>query len=159
MWYNLAMIRRVRKDDFKAILEMENDLHRQHVVMRPDTFNAEYEAYHEDTFMKLLNREECLFLVYEDKGEVVAYIYAEIITRGGVFVEGKIIYINDLYVKKPYRKKGIGQKLLSEIEKIAHELKITTIELMVWEGNENALRFYEEAGYKNRSYIKEKKIT
>lgn len=67
-------------------------------------------------------------------------------------INGIIIYnlfydrieIEYIIVPEEYRKKGIGSKLLSEIE----EQKINNITLEVRESNITAINFYKKNGYK-----------
>ena len=54
------------------------------------------------------------------------------------------IEIEYIIVPEEYRKKGIGSKLLSEIE----EQKINNITLEVRESNITAINFYKKNGYK-----------
>lgn len=57
----------------------------------------------------------------------------------------KILYINTLFVKEPYRRKGIGSMLLKKVESKAKELGLNTIRLDTfdWQGKD----FYLSEGY------------
>lgn len=54
------------------------------------------------------------------------------------------IYINNIAVKRNYRRRGIAQKLLLELEKRAYDF----ITLEVRESNESAIKLYEKMDYK-----------
>jgi len=70
----------------------------------------------------------------------------------------KNIEIDDLCVDEKYRKKGIGKRLFEEVKTYSKENGINFIELMVWEFNENARKFYENMGMKIRINRMEYKI-
>ncbi|EOA18152.1 hypothetical protein CARUB_v10006619mg [Capsella rubella] len=53
------------------------------------------------------------------------------------------LYIEDIYVREPYRGKGFGSMLLSAVAKQAVKMGYGRIE---WVANVNALKFYEQMG-------------
>lgn len=65
------------------------------------------------------------------------------------------IHINQIIVSQNYRSKGIGKKLIKEVESIAKKHKIKTIDLFVSEINQNAINFYESLNFTTeRRYMK-----
>ena len=56
-------------------------------------------------------------------------------------------YLHIISVKKEYRGKGIGRKIIEFLEKIVFE-NVDKIFLVVSDFNPNAKRFYEKAGYR-----------
>ena len=58
--------------------------------------------------------------------------------------------ISPLFILPEYQNKGIGTALINEIKKIAKENKCDNINLSVWSFNENAIKFYKHAGFKNQ---------
>ena len=59
---------------------------------------------------------------------------------------GKSLYLDDLYVLEPYRRKGIASALLHELFEIARKEKCNRLRLQVLNWNENAIFFYEKIG-------------
>ena len=57
------------------------------------------------------------------------------------------LHIVEFGVLEDYRGKGIGTQLLNEIKKLAKELNIKTINLLVWDFNQTALNFYKKMGF------------
>lgn len=55
-------------------------------------------------------------------------------------------YINEIYIKREFQNKGIGNKMLSEIEKILVKDNIVAIELKTSK-NSNSFMFYQNNGY------------
>lgn len=66
-----------------------------------------------------------------------------VLTKGGRILE--------LYVKKEYRKRGIGKKLVQEMEKYFISKKCTVIKVDVFAPNTKAHNFYEQQEYRNRA--------
>lgn len=58
------------------------------------------------------------------------------------------IYLEDLYVKPEIRGKGIGQKLLGYLAKLAKERNCGRLEWWVLDWNEPAINFYKRIGAK-----------
>jgi hypothetical protein len=56
-------------------------------------------------------------------------------------------------VAPPYRRAGIGRRLLEWLEKCAVVAGIFSITLEVREGNEGAQLFYERMGYRTLTYL------
>lgn len=75
------------------------------------------------------------------------------ITDNGILIAGadacitafKILYVSTVFVDKAYRGKGIGKKLMEELEKRAANLGANTIRLDTfdWQG----FNFYKKLGY------------
>lgn len=61
---------------------------------------------------------------------------------------GKSLYMDDLYVKRNYRKQGIGKLLLGEIVSLAKEHQCKKVHWQVSDWNVNAQDFYKALGAK-----------
>ncbi|KAJ0045874.1 hypothetical protein Pint_06018 [Pistacia integerrima] len=57
-------------------------------------------------------------------------------------------YIEDLFVRECYRRKGFGRMLLSAVAKQAVKMGYGRVEWVVLDWNVNAIKFYEEMGAK-----------
>jgi len=55
-------------------------------------------------------------------------------------------YVEDLFVRECYRRKGFGRMLLSAVAKQAVKMGYGRVEWVVLDWNVNAIRFYEEMG-------------
>lgn len=62
------------------------------------------------------------------------------------FVGKPGIYLEDLFVKEPYRGKGYGKALLINLIKIAKERNCGRVEWSVLNWNQSAIDFYEKLG-------------
>lgn len=59
---------------------------------------------------------------------------------------GKSLYMDDLYVRKPYRGKGVGSALISKVKAFAEENGCKKLRWQVSNWNEPAIKFYEAFG-------------
>lgn len=88
---------------------------------------------------KKVERDPDLFLVAELNGEIIASIIGGFDGRRGM--------IYHLAVRSDFRRQGIGQLLLQEVEGRLKDKGCIKCLLMVLEDNETAKRFYEECGW------------
>lgn len=75
------------------------------------------------------------------------------------WINRKILHIENICIDKKHQKKEIGKKLYNQIIQLAKEKNIKNIELMVWEFNENAIKFYKNLGMSIKNLKFEKKST
>lgn len=74
--------------------------------------------------------------------------YAVYFQTFSTFVGRPGIFLDDLYVRPPFRKCGIGRALLQRVAKIGTELGGGRFEWIALRWNENAFRFYRSLGAK-----------
>ncbi|CAE6038119.1 unnamed protein product [Arabidopsis arenosa] len=55
-------------------------------------------------------------------------------------------YIEDIFVREPYRRKGFGSMLLTAVTKQAVKMGYGRVEWVVLDWNVNAIKFYEQMG-------------
>jgi ribosomal protein S18 acetylase RimI-like enzyme len=58
------------------------------------------------------------------------------------------LWINEIWILKDYQKKGIGRKLMAEIESIYKKKGINIFELVAHKGKGGAIGFYKRLSYK-----------
>ena len=85
-------------------------------------------------------------LIGEWEGEPVAFaIYFE---NFSTFMGRSGLYLEDLFVKSEYRKRGIGKLILKHLGKIAVERGCPRFEWIALDWNKSAIKFYEGLGAK-----------
>jgi len=89
---------------------------------------------------KKLERDPDLFLVAESNDEILGSIIGAFDGRRGM--------IYHLAVQREARRHGIGQALLTEVEKRLQAKGCIKCLLVVLEDNQAAMQFYEECGWK-----------
>lgn len=69
------------------------------------------------------------------------------------FIEYDWYFLDLLYIDENYREKGIGSKLIKEVEKFAIQENLTGVRMETWDFQ--ALEFYQKLGYKIFGEIKD----
>ncbi|MEM3459126.1 MAG: ribosomal protein S18-alanine N-acetyltransferase [Candidatus Bathyarchaeia archaeon] len=118
-------------------------------------YEIEMECFDKEAFTKqqiadLLTDYNSVGLVAKINGKIVGFVI------GMLYVERTALagHILTIDVSTVYRKKGIAQKLLHELEKIFKEKGAKTCHLEVREDNIAALRLYQKLGYKKVARLK-----
>jgi len=151
-------IRTANLTDIEKILFLENQVFELHSKARPDWIGKNPLTY--DSIKNTIESNNGKIFIAEDNNEIIGHCIINIreIKNHHMFNDMKNIEIDDLCVDEKYRKKGIGKKLFEEVKTYSKQNGINFIELMVWEFNENARKFYENMGMKVRITRMEYKI-
>ena len=91
-----------------------------------------------------------LFLVAVADGRVVGYVMGEIEEDDDV----KVGHVVNIAVHEAYRRRGIGSRLMGEIERRFRELRAERVRLEVREGDEGARAFYRHLGYRETGRLR-----
>lgn len=96
---------------------------------------------------ELLSKRLTTFVV-EDNGKLIGYISGKIIrNKGKVFhTEG---YVDDWFVRKNYRSKGIGRKLYKVLLKEFQKRNCSHLGIGAYAENKKAIDFYHKLGFKD----------
>ena len=118
-----------------------------HHRLRPDLFKPNTTKYSEQELALLLNNETKPIFVY-DEGDVLGYAFCQIaeVKNDRLLQDRKTLYIDDLCVDESARGKHIGKALFDYVRDYAKSIGCHAITLNVWEGNDSAIRFYQNMG-------------
>jgi ribosomal protein S18 acetylase RimI-like enzyme len=94
-----------------------------------------------------INNPESPFYIAFWNTEPVGYLKLNLGNAQTEVVEGTTLEIQRIYVLQAFHGKKIGQLLLDEAIKIAHQIPVNYIWLGVWEENHRALQFYTKNGF------------
>ena len=132
-------IRRATRADVPLVLSFVNDLAEyeklSHLVVATEQVIAE-ELFGPDS------RTETL-LGYSGTEPVAFDVYFH---NFSTFLGKKGLYLEDLYVRPTFRRRGFGRAMLLEIARIAAERNCGRLEWSVLDWNEAAIFFYEQLG-------------
>jgi GNAT superfamily N-acetyltransferase len=106
---------------------------------------AEYQATEDKLHATLFSGKpcaECLLAFVDDAPAGFAVFY----TNYSTFVAKPGLYVEDLFVKPPFRKRGVGRALLARIAALANERGCGRVEWTVLDWNEPAIDFYKTFG-------------
>ena len=109
-------------------------------------------------YLEILENKNIYFLLAIFNNEVIGLIWLNFNEKLSKYeYQIKQIWIEGIYVKTKYRRKGIAQKLLNEAINKAKLLNAQSMELMIWNFNEISKKFFENY-FKVRSLILTKKL-
>ncbi len=85
-------------------------------------------------------------LVAENDDAVAGFLKADVAKIQSFFMETRVLYLDDMYVKEDYRGKGISKALYAEAEKIAKKRKIKWLKARVYDFNKPAQAMAKSVG-------------
>ena len=131
-----------------------------HHDIRPDLFRSGAIKYTQQDLEILLADENRPVFAAEEDGTVLGYCFCQIRDYRGntVLTDRTELYIDDLCVEETCRGRGIARALYDYVITWAKEIGCTYVTLNVWQGNENAMKFYEKMGMRRRSITMETKL-
>ena len=127
---------------------METKIETASMRLLDQLYKIEEQCFDQEAFSKrqiayLLTDYNTVALVARANSDIVGFIIAQVdLENERVF--GHIITLN---VPPAYRRKGVGSKMLREIETILKQKGITECQLEVREDNSAAIKLYQNSGY------------
>lgn len=131
--------------------EFHNKFHRQELLVSSPIFplvkytNPKKSV--EEAIGEMFKKDHISF-VAEDRRKLIAHISGKIIERKGK-VLNKEGYIDEWFVKKEYRGKGVGKKLYEVLLQEFKKRRCTHIGLDTYAENKEARKLYRKLGFKN----------
>ena len=111
-----------------------------------------------DEYLKILEDRNVYFILATLDNEVIGLICLSFNEKLSKYeYQRKQIWIEGIYIKTKYRRKGIAQKLVNEAINKAKFLNAQSVELMIWNFNETSKKFFENF-FKVRSLVLTKEL-
>ena len=152
------LIREATEIDYPAINKMLLKLQNYHSENVPTIYKKLDTFFTFDEYLKILEDKNIYFLLATFNNEVIGLIWLNFNEKLSKYEYlRKQIWIEGIYVKTKYRRKGIAQKLVNEAINKAKFLNAQSIELMIWDFNETSKKFFENY-FKIRSLILTKEL-
>tara|TARA_B100000959_G_scaffold282858_1_gene350268 strand:+ start:301 stop:804 length:504 start_codon:yes stop_codon:yes gene_type:complete len=142
--YDSIEIRPAKETDMGLLAEFIRDIAEYEKLL--DQVVAD-EAILRESFFGSRPTAEALIVEWEGKPAAFAVFFENFSTFRG----RSGLYLEDLYVKAEYRRKGIGKALLIHLAEIAVERGCPRFEWVALDWNRNAIDFYEKLGAKQLS--------
>lgn len=121
----MVQIRKMTEKDLDSVAEIERA-----------TFSM---PWSKESLMDFLNREDVVFLVAEENGEILGYCgYLKIIDEADIL---------NVAVKEGHRGKKIGSEMIQKLLEEGNQQGIFRFTLEVRESNLAAIHIYEKAGF------------
>lgn len=154
---------KIRKTKFRLFSRLDEDAFAamQMTIEKASTDNLgrlyeiEKECFQEEAFTKqqiayLMAASNSTCLICQVKGEIVGFIISNMSVKNES-VNGHILTIN---VLPEHRRKGVGLRLIREIEDIFKHKGVKMCHLEVREDNIAALNLYAKAGYRKAGILR-----
>ena len=153
-------IRKAGLRDIPGMIELLKQVGQVHHEIRPDIFRAGAQKYDEAALAEILADPMRPTFVAVEGDFVLGYCFCihENTQGDPVLTDRKELYIDDLCVDENRRGQGIAKALYAHTVAYAKECGCHNLTLNVWEGNDNARRFYELAGMTPRKTYMEMKL-
>ena len=153
------IIRKAEIKDFNKVHRLIMQVHKLHVKERTDIYK-DVNPMNFEEFKNELSNSNNIYLVAQLENKIVGICFSQIkeISNNRIMKDRKILNIGDICVDEKYQRNGIGKKLYNQIVQIAKEKNIHNVELMVWNFNKNAIKFYENLGMNVKNLKFEQKI-
>lgn len=137
-------------EDFKKVNELARQVHELHVNWRPDLFLSVDEVISRKNFEEKIKAKEIFVAKIQD--DILGYITINITEKDNPSMRyRKQLQIEAICVDEKSRGKGIGTALLKFAKEFGKENNCTDLYLTVNKENENAIKIYEEFGFKVKS--------
>ena len=119
------ILREMLVEDLDKVMEIEEDL-----FAVPWT---------KEGYFTFLTRKDAMFLVVEEKGEILGYCGLLMVLDEGD--------VTNVAVRRDRQREGIGNFLMESMLRLAYEQGIRMVHLEVRVGNSVAVRLYERLGF------------
>ena len=141
-------IRKLKKEDYTDVVELEKQVHKIHYTNRPDLYNNISDLFPRDYYESVIENQNSIAMGIECNNKIVAIILSEIKETSNISIikKRKYCYIDDIVVDENYRRRGYAKKLFEDLKNQIKELNVDDIELTVWPFNKEAIAFYEAIG-------------
>jgi len=111
-----------------------------------------------DELKKSFKKSDVKIFVAEEKNKIVGYIWTNTHFLEYLNPKKKVGYVNEMFVTKKFRGKGISTKLMVKSMEWFKSQDIEYVSLCVFTGNKDAVEIYKKFGFELFSGYMRKKI-
>jgi len=156
----MSNIRKATKADIPRIMDLLHQVNRVHHLLRPDLFKPHTTKYSAEELAAMMDTASQPIFVSDDGGGVSGYVFCQIqeVRDDRLLQDRKTLYIDDLCVDESARGRHIGRQLFDYAREYAQAIGCCAVTLNVWEGNDAAMRFYQNTGMQVQKTCMELKL-
>lgn len=143
----LMGIRKATKRDLKEIVRLRREFYLKYCCSHDKFLNPEWAKRGLPISTALALKKGNLFIAEEDN-KIVGYTVGEIKKQPPYIRYPKKGVIDNVFVKKEYRDRGIGKKLIKEIISCFRKKGVSWTYLLVYPDNKKAYNLYKKLGFK-----------
>ncbi|OOZ40595.1 hypothetical protein BOW53_06970 [Solemya pervernicosa gill symbiont] len=145
---------RVEVEDFELIKSLYYSSDLYHYEQMPNEFRMPGDISEHCTlegFNALYSSSDYVMLMARVDGDVCGIVSGSLIDQKSLIHKSRLVgYIDELSVAKPFRRIGVAQMLVAEIECYFQKLGAEEMVLSVYEFNDSALDLYAKLGYQSK---------
>lgn len=143
-----AVVRDATRRDTAALVRLWWTMMQTHKQYDPRfAFDSRATRDVERRIHESIRNRDSLLLVTEIAGEVVGYIQAELHQRRPVYPVGSYGFIAEISVDEPWKRHGIGRRLVDDAIQWFHSRGVTSVELFAAESNPHSQAFWTSIGF------------
>lgn len=146
-------IRKARKRDLNTYLFLRKLATKEYSKIKKRKINLP-NNFIKKRFREIISSKNTFLLLVESNTDVAGYLTVSLIKD----VNQKMGYVDDIFVLKEFRKKGLGSLLIKEFISILKKKKFKKIRLGAYIDNKKALELYKKLGFKLTHYEFEKRL-
>jgi len=145
--YSQMEIRRAKKEEMGEILDAYMDAYSE---MDKYCYKNRRDA---KRYMKWLFKRDVDGIFVAVENNIIAFVASDSLWHS--FYEGNVGEIHEMFVRREWRNRGIGRKIMEKAEEYLASKGNKVIELWVGKENEKARKFYAKIGYEERDVSNE----
>ena len=149
-------IRFAKEDELERINVLRKQVNDLHVEGKPDVFKPGFNEELQNYVYYIFKDPEQKIVVADKDGEICGFaILHHIYKPENPFMKVRdFLDIDEFCVDEKHRREGIATAMVEFIKNFAKEQGYHRLELNMWEFNQDALAFYEAAGFETfRRYM------
>jgi GNAT superfamily N-acetyltransferase len=150
------VIRFAKEDELERINVLRKQVNDLHVEGKPDVFKPGFNEELQNYVYYIFKDPEQKIVVADKDGEICGFaILHHIYKPENPFMKVRdFLDIDEFCVDEKHRREGIATGMVEFIKNFAKEQGYHRLELNMWEFNQDALAFYEAAGFETfRRYM------
>lgn len=142
-------VRFATEADLPAVNRLRREVNDLHVAGRPETFRPGFCPELENYVHTIMEDPALDLVVAEEDGEICGFAVLHEIRRpeNPFKFADRFLDVDEFGVAASHRRQGVGTALIDFCKACAKERGFDRLELNMWEFNQNALAFYEAAGF------------
>ena len=152
----MTEVRRARENELERVNEMRMQVNALHVAGKPEVFKPGFPEELRNYIYAIHKDPEQFITVAVKDGTICGFAVLHHINRpeNPFMKERDFLDIDEFCVDEAFRRQGIASEMIAFIREFAKEKGFHRIELNMWEFNQDALAFYEAAGFQTfRRYM------
>ena len=147
----MIKITKAKKNDFKEYLGLKEKSLKEYSKITQQKIPINHKEIKKE-FKEFFNSPKRFLLFAKDGNTIVGFLIGTLIT----YIFRKTGYIDDIFVKREFRKKGIASLLIKNFIQITEKKGARKFRLGVNPKNKNAIKLYKKLGFKITHYELEK---